>query len=394
MLQRTKEFILQQRDGKGGFKCGAGRYAFSCAAKRTSDAYVLYCCTEAGIVEDVALELKHAFDLISSDSACRKDAYYLALTSIALSNCGFDADAAEIAKLLQEVQLGEGNLAISPESVTITKAYGISKQIEITSLAVLAWWKSDNQSFKKNIARGLDYIYSQCDGGRFSSTQGTALALKAILSVCKGEAISSVSVVFNEKNQKVDLLAKTAGEALELELIGEQLQANSNSVQISVEGTNSLPYSLDLSYYALALVSDKACPVELRVVFNQVEFSQGDAVQCDVVVRNTVESSLENVMLAIGIPAGFELNLDTLKDLQYKGVISKSEVLQSNLIIYIQNLAPSNQSTLNFKLDFIARFPGEYISPSHAAYLYYFDEAKYWAKGDTFTIGAASETTH
>lgn len=58
--------------------------------------------------------------------------------------------------------------------------------LQATSVSVLAWLHDD--AFSGNVRLAMEWIVSRCAGGRFGSTQGTVLALKAIIAYDKATA--------------------------------------------------------------------------------------------------------------------------------------------------------------------------------------------------------------
>ena len=58
MVERTKQFLLKQRDGNGGFKQRQGGYdAFGSSPQELTDAYILWALTESGASKDLRKEL-------------------------------------------------------------------------------------------------------------------------------------------------------------------------------------------------------------------------------------------------------------------------------------------------------------------------------------------------
>lgn len=55
----------------------------------------------------------------------------------------------------------------------------LSLDVEATSIAILAWLHEER--FAGNVRSAVEWLAAQCQDGGFGSTQGTVLALKAII---------------------------------------------------------------------------------------------------------------------------------------------------------------------------------------------------------------------
>ncbi|MCA8940709.1 MAG: hypothetical protein KDB07_12905, partial [Planctomycetes bacterium] len=107
-----------------------------------------------------------------------QDNYFRGLVCGVFYNIG-DAEAATpLAKELAEAQEADGS--VSGAKTSITRSSGKSLLIETTSIAILNWLH-DDKAFSGNTEKAIRWLTEQCQNGRFGSTQGTVLALKAIL---------------------------------------------------------------------------------------------------------------------------------------------------------------------------------------------------------------------
>ena len=62
---------------------------------------------------------------------------------------------------------------------TITCSDGQNKEVETTAVSVLAWLATQSK-FSANIQKAINWLVSQVKMGKYGSTQGTILSLKAI----------------------------------------------------------------------------------------------------------------------------------------------------------------------------------------------------------------------
>src|SRR5579862_9076019 len=85
MLERTRKYLMEQRDGKGGFKRNPQALdTFGRAPDNITNAYIVWALTEGGPDDDVTLELNE----LAKQAKTSKDPYFLALVANSLLNRG------------------------------------------------------------------------------------------------------------------------------------------------------------------------------------------------------------------------------------------------------------------------------------------------------------------
>ncbi|MGH7226919.1 MAG: alpha-2-macroglobulin family protein, partial [Gemmataceae bacterium] len=177
MMKRTHDYLLNQRDGHGGFKRNPRALdTFGRAPQHITNAYVVWALTEGGKDDDISKELA----ALSEQAKASKDPYFLSLVANSLINCAKTAEATKLLKKVVEIQKPDGHLDAAQTS--ITGSGGRDLQIETTSLAVLGWLKANPGAFNGGIQKAIRWIGQQRGGyGGFGSTQSTILALKALI---------------------------------------------------------------------------------------------------------------------------------------------------------------------------------------------------------------------
>ena len=99
MLGRLKTWLLGKRDGKGSFKLSDKALdSFGRAPQVTSDAYILWSLTAAGITTGLDKEISALKKEVAGSS--KNDPYVIGLLSIILSNIGEKDEALKYAKQL------------------------------------------------------------------------------------------------------------------------------------------------------------------------------------------------------------------------------------------------------------------------------------------------------
>src|SRR5439155_15227631 len=107
LIQRTRNYLMSARDGKGGFTRNARSLdTFGHAPDNITNAYIVWAITSSGKDDDVTAEL----NALSGQAKESKDPYFLALVANSLINRGHTADAMGFLKKLAAAQQADGHL--------------------------------------------------------------------------------------------------------------------------------------------------------------------------------------------------------------------------------------------------------------------------------------------
>jgi hypothetical protein len=390
MLERTRQYLLAARDGKGGFTRNPRALdSFGRAPDQITNAYIVWALTESGKDDDVTKEL----DALADQAKTSKDPYFLSLVANSLLNRDRAADALPLLKTVVGLQKDDGHL--DAEKTSITGSGGRDLQIETTALAVLGWLKANRPAdFTLAVEKGVKWVGQQRGGyGGFGSTQSTILALKALIAHARankktpeaGELTLSVGDV------RIGQLPFPAGaqDVLSIEMPEPEkyLKPGANTVRVRLTGKNSFPYTLTWSYQTLTPVSAEGCAVRLATQLDRTAADEGQVVHLKVTLENVKDQGQGMAVAIIGLPAGLSLPED-LKQLKEHarlredgtkpGIISTFETRARELILYWRDLAPWQK--IEVPIDLVCRVPGEYRGPASRAYLYYNADAKHWVE--------------
>lgn len=181
MITRTKEWLIGRKDGKGSFKVAQnGLDEFANPPADIADAYILWVLTSIGGGAGLETEI----DAVVEKEKTSDDNYFRALVALILYNVDRVEEASALSKILeasQDKKTGE----VLRKVTSITRSYGISLNIETTSLSALAWMKDPSKQFAKATDLAVGYIISNIQNGMFGSTQATILALKVLIEVLR-----------------------------------------------------------------------------------------------------------------------------------------------------------------------------------------------------------------
>ncbi len=392
MVDRTRNFLMGQRDGKGGFKRnGRGLHQFGHAPDTIVNAYIVWAVTESGKDDDMTTEL----GTLSEQAKSSKDPYFVALVANSLLNRDKKEECAKLLQNLAAVQDKDG--FVGGAETSITGSRGRDLQIETTSLAILAWIKANPpkrmEKFRTNLQAAVKWLGRQRGPiGGFGATQATVLALKALTALSQTTKTQAGELILHVGNQEVVRRKFPAGvqEALTLEVPDPDryLHPGGNKIRIESIGDNEFPYTLAWSYRTLTPPSDEKCPLGLITRLDKTEANEGETVRLTALVQNKEEREQGMAVAIIGLPAGLTLpeDMKQLKDLArgtdlksvLPDVISAWEIRGRELILYWRELAPKQKVEVN--LDLICRVPGEYQGPASRAYLYYNADTKCWVE--------------
>jgi len=398
MVERTRKYLLSQRDGMGGFKRNARALdSFGRAPEHITSAYIVWALTDSGGEDDLSKELA----TLAAKAKDSKDPYFVALVALGHINASKTEEALAFGKSLKESQKDDGHLEGTETS--ITGSQGRDLQLETTALAVLAWLKANRpDEFHGNVEKAVKWINSQRSGqGSFGATQSTILALKALIAHTRdakkiAEAGKLTVTLPQAKGAQAAESSFTAGASEPITLTFSErngLMAGKNKVIVAVTGKNVFPYTVSWSYQTLTPPSDAGCPVKLSTKLSKDNAQEGETVKLFATVQNATDKGHGMAVAILGLPAGLTIPEDAkqLKEMSKlrdngtrPGAISSWELKGRELILYWRDLAPKQK--IDVELDLICRLPGTYRGPASRAYLYYNADHKDWIEPLAITI--------
>ncbi|TPN88882.1 TonB-dependent receptor plug domain-containing protein [Aquimarina algicola] len=385
MIDRTVQWLMSRRDGKGGFEKSTKGYShFTSTPKDVANAYIVYAISQAGINVDIEKEYNQAYNKALED----KDTYRMALLAATSYNFKQPNKAATLIKEITK-NIKQYGYAELPVAHTITRSYGNSKNVETAAFTILALLKAKDQN-EELLTKGIDYLLSQRKNGSFGSTQATATALKALINYTKVQKSKWI-----EENQAVELI-------LNNKKLTQQLQLNDNGQiviqnlenyikegkqKLSVRFTNpkiTFPYEMHVEWDSPLPDTSKQCKLKLETTITKPSYRVGDNVRMTVMVKNTSKTGLSMPMAIIGIPSGTTPQPWQLKEILERKEVAYYEIFNNYIVFYWRGFGPNESKTIS--LDLKADISGVYQAPASCTYQYYADEYKHWIPGNTLTI--------
>ncbi len=386
MIDRTRTWLLNRRDGQGGFKRERRALHTWLADADLSNAYITWALLEAGETNPTLSE-----EIASLNEAAGKSSnlYVVALAA----NVQWLAGESEAAKALMDRLAKEQQPDGSVEGQqSIVGSGGISLQIETTALATLAWLR--DKAYTANVEKSIKWLAEQCKGGRYGSTQSTVLALKAIVEYDKArstpKAGGNVQLLLDGQavGEPVVFTKETQG-VIELPNLSHLLTPGKHTIELKMTDGAEMPYVVTINYHSVTPSSSEDCQVNLDVALTKDRLGEGEITEAAVTVTNKADQSTPMTVAIIGLPGGLEPRHDQLKELVKSEQAAAYEVLGRDVVLYWRSLQPNEKKELSLSL--IAAVPGSYTGPASRAYLYYTNELKTWVDGLKVEITPANQ---
>ena len=369
MLARTKAFLLNRRDGKGGFKLASGGYdRFASVPNSVANLYIVYALTQAGIGSEIQPE----YEAGVQKALAANDAYQLGLMALAASNMKNTADYNRLMQALKQSYEKNNFMA----ATTVVNSRDASLRVESLSLYALALARDPKPDLTA-ITMIISKILSEKSYYGYGSTQATVMALNAMVEFIKikGRAENAGTIDFEMNAQKVGVGND----------FSPLLKAGANTFAVHYSNEKSgIPYHLEVSYYTMQPPNSPKADLHITTKLADTRTKIGETVRMKIDVKNE-KAILQPMSIAkIGIPAGLSLQPWQLKELKEKNEVAYYEIFDNYLVLYWMGFSKEETKTIN--LDLKADVPGTYKAKASNCYLYYTPEHKHWNEGTEIEI--------
>ncbi|MCG8702121.1 MAG: TonB-dependent receptor plug domain-containing protein [Bacteroidales bacterium] len=380
LIDRTREWLLDRRDGNGDFKFREGGLdQFRNLSQITTNAYLVYALSESGVSYN---ELKNEFTKAYSEAMNNKDAYRLSLLANAAFNFNKVAIGNELLHELKRLYVKHSMKAL-PSETSIVNSGGKSLQIETISLLVMTLLKSDIPD-SKMLYDAVDFISNSRSYGGFGSTQATILALTALTDFAKYAKRTSEPGIIQlaldgnliaHKRFQSEEQGPFVFDNLEKDLLEKKHQFEVRFKEVS----EAFPYTLDISYTTYTPINSSNCALKIDTKIHNPSAHLAENVRLSTTIVNLTSNQQPMTMALIGIPGGLSPQAWQLKELQEKRLFDFYEIFKNYVVLYFTRMEPGEEKTIH--LDLKAEVPGRYLAPASCTYLYYTNEYKNWTKG-------------
>ena len=378
MVDRTANWLLSRRDGKGGFlKSAQALDNFGRANDDITNAYIVYSLAEAGF-QQLDLEVKKTTEI----ALLKKDPYLLALAANTLWLLKQNEKAIEVTAALLQTQAENGSWTGLTHSITYSQGNALS--VETTGFAILALIRSSEPN-KLKIDKGVEFLIKQRSGnGGFGNSQATIVALKALTSYVVFSKRAAEDGAFTlsvngKETAKADWKAGTQNTIIAKGWEGE-IKEGQNKLEFGYSILKEpLPFTISLDYFTSMPKSDPACKIKIETKISSPTVKLGEVVQMTVKLTNTSTEGQPMTMASVNIPGGCVVSPVQLRDLQQSKLVDFYEIKGNRIFLYYRQMVPSEVKNITLTLNPI--FKGKFEASASSAYLYYTAERKDWAKG-------------
>ena len=387
MLQRTTNWLLNQRDGKGGFhKSTKGYDSFASSPPLVANAFIVYALSEVGITEEIRPEYEEAL----KKALGSKDAYQMALMALAAHNFG---ELKTYNELLQNLVSSYRKDGFEWNTrATITRSYGNAKNLETTAFVILAALRENKHS--DVVSEGVQFIAENRKNLTFGSTQTTVMCLKALLTYNRTQVTKLIESesLFNLEINGTHLSPETSeieNGVVHLDSIQQYIKGENQKLGLTFNDPDlTVPYAFNFSWKSSLPKNAEFTPVVISTQLTETTVQQGDLARLEVEVRNTTPEGKGMITALVGIPSGASVQPYQLKELMEEGQIAYYEVTNNYVIFYWRSIEASEILRLN--LDLKTEVAGTFTAAASTVYPYYGEDLKFWAKGTQLTIEASA----
>lgn len=385
MIERTRQWLLKTRDGKGGFTRGRRALHTWIEDRNCSNGYILWALLESG---ETGLEKEVAAFREAAESDA--NSYVTALAANIMTLAGDKASAKRFMDRLAERQNDNG--WIDGATTSIVGSGGEALNVETTALAVLAWLH--DPAYTASVEKGVRSLFESCKAGRFGSTQSTVLALQAIVaydrSRARPKAAGAITVLHNGQpvGEPVAFNAETQGE-IDCPDIAGLLTPGTHTITLRMDDGSDMPYAVTVGFFSTQLASSDQCALDLKVKLSDEAVAEGEVTEAVVTVHNRTDAAIPTPVAIVGLPGGLEPRHDQLKELVKSEKIAAYEVIGREVVLYWRGMGAGQ--SVEIALALVAAIPGQYTGPASRAYLYYTDEFKTWTEPIQVNITPSGE---
>jgi hypothetical protein len=386
LIARTRAWLLRKRNPDGSWTPEVRKlHLGDPAAARDPDlerylttAYIAWAVFGSGKREATEESAPTRRYLLARQPHEFEDAYVLALACNAMLACR--TPEAQLHPYLERLDAlkktdGDGKLVWwtqEPRQRTLFLAQGDNGSVEATALALIALIESGK--FPASVRGGLTRLTQSRDpNGIFGTTQGTVLALKALLAgtgrVLGDGQERRIEIVLGEHRQEVVIPADQNEVMQQIDLSG-RLGPGRNALRIAETTGTASNFQIVFRHHVPD--PDQPPPQEpltITVEYDKTNLAVGDTVQVVAQIRNNLDRELPMVILDLPIPAGFAVVSEDWQEMVRQGQIEKFQTNPRSVVVYLRDLPPNRELRLRYPLQ--ATMPVKVTVPGARVYEYY-----------------------
>lgn len=381
VIDRTRAWLLSKQEPDGSWKPDEQYlHAESWTGIQNSGVLVTAYIAEAILgTGGKGPELDKAVGYIRENWESAEDAYTLALVAnAAVAWNPKDAWTLRVLENLHDMRVDEKETVHwKGGSGTVTFTHGDAADVETTALATIAFLNANR--YPEATTKALTYLIQKKSAqGHWGSTQATILALKAMMLSLgsRTERVdATVTVTLNGEAVSELVITPDDSDVMRLVDLGEQTKTGSNTIALNLEGEGSMLYQIVGRYYTpWTMAEPEQEPMSIEVAYDKTELAVNDMVTARVKVTNNRPAAAQMIIVDLGIPPGFEVQVADLEKLVEDKTIQKYEITGRQIIVYFERI--DGNGVIEFEYGLRAKFPLRAQTPSSRVYEYYNPETE------------------
>lgn len=386
VIDRTQAWLLnkQKEDGRWTLDAG-GRTAWSWSGLSGDlivTAYVAWSIGEslegepAGSNPVLEKALDKALSWIRLHWDSTKDPYSLSLIANAFAAHKPDGDyTLQVCNALEDLATTtDGKVSWSTSGQSVTYSTGISASIETTAMAAYAMLKTGRYT---NVVNGaLDFLVAAKNGnGTWGSTQATITAMKTLLRAAAGSKLEGeafIDIYHDDELRGTWHVTEENSDVMQMLDLGAFTHTGENKIKLVTRGSETgLIYQVvGRHYMPWKLVGEqRQKPIEIKVDYDRTYLRTDDVINATASMTYNGAQSTFMVVLELGIPPGFKVNVGDFAEYLGGGKIDKFELTPRHVILYLGQVDPGSVHTFRYTLT--AKYPVKALTPHSSTYEYY-----------------------
>ena len=196
-----------------------------------------------------------------------------------------------------------------------------------------------------------------------------------------------IQITVNGQSAKPLTITEETGDVFHLVSLTEYVRNGENKISLSVDNDSLLSYQV-VSVHYLPRTKDPVATrkiLEIDTNYGQRELTVDDLLTVEVRLRYNRPENAPMTLVDLGIPPGFEIEIQSFRDLVSEGVIRKFEPKGQQVSLYFDSI-PGNGEPTQFEYQLRAKYPVKVKAPENVAYQYYEPEVRDMSEVEVLTV--------
>ena len=217
--------------------------------------------------------------------------------------------------------------------------------------------------------------------GGYGTTQATILVLKAIqaylLVFGKENVNEKATATLNMKEESVFAFTERQFQKSVFAPDMKNFATNGKNKLSLNFSDKGLPYTMRVWWDCLLPENDKNAPLHLSVkISEKTNLQKGKTCTMTAEMKNISGKDVPMSMMILGIPSGFSLFPNQLREMQTERIFDYYELKDNKLFIYFLETKKDAVVKLSFELK--NEFSGKFVPPASCVYPYYNPDKRFW----------------